>query len=394
MDYGVEAQSGEPYIATLSGAGEADGVGGAEFIGPSKGQADGVGGAVAIPGSAGKADGVGQAMANYGWAGRADGFGGATSPPASVGRADGIGGSTSLPATAEAQQFLARATGLDSKHIIAYTNLINGLVSDAVWPKLDVLYIFATNSQSNALLNLVSSNYTGVANGTPTFTVDRGFTGVDASTTVYIDSTFNPTTATSPHFVTNSCHISAWPHTDPTVTSSGGTLMGVVAGGGGNQTDLYGKYSDGKAYFRINDGTASAGISSSSAIAHWIASRTGASTSTGYQNGSSVTTPNAAAGTLVNVPIPILAYIAATGLGPGGAYQGGTGCQLLMSSIGGGLTATDAANFYNRLSTYMSAIVGMHLRATQTTQQVLEAQVNNMHMRSTQATIQVLHSVP
>jgi hypothetical protein len=49
----------------------------------------------------------------------------------------------------QAPAFLARAnaiTALDGTHTIAYTNSICGLVADGVWPKFDVLMVFATQS--------------------------------------------------------------------------------------------------------------------------------------------------------------------------------------------------------------------------------------------------------
>src|SRR6185295_16016176 len=90
------------------------------------------------------------------------------------------GGGTASP---EVSQWLARATGLDAAHIAADTALIDGLVADGVWSKLDALYFFATQNSATAQLNLISSSYPATANGLPTFTVDRGFTG--GSTGVY-----------------------------------------------------------------------------------------------------------------------------------------------------------------------------------------------------------------
>ena len=87
-----------------------------------------------------------------------------------------------------AADFLARTTGLDATHTNAYTALINGLVTDGIWDKLDVFHIYATQDSTTAKLNLVSSSFTATANGSPTFTADRGFTGVNGSSTVYIDT--------------------------------------------------------------------------------------------------------------------------------------------------------------------------------------------------------------
>lgn len=268
----------------------------------------------------------------------------------------------------QAAAFLARTSGLDFAHTVAYSNLINGLVLDGVWAKLDVLYVFATANSTTALLNLVSSSFTGIANGSPNFVADRGFTGVDASTTVYIDSQFNPTTATSPHFTANSCHLSAWVNTAVTPSASGGCLVGSDGSSSANRSNVFARYSDGNAYFRINDSGSSGGFANASSAGHYIASRTGASASAGYSSGAVLGSPNAASGTLQNRNIFILA------LNNAGAPATGTGCQLTSASIGGGLTATDAANLYARLLAYLTTVMGANLLATQVTLQVLRSE--------------------
>ena len=81
-----------------------------------------------------------------------------------------LAGAAAGPAAA----FLARTSGLNATHTNAYTALINGLVSDAIWAKLDVLYLFATQDQTTALLNLVSASFTAVIHGAPPFAADNG----------------------------------------------------------------------------------------------------------------------------------------------------------------------------------------------------------------------------
>src|SRR5258706_10799563 len=108
-----------------------------------------------------------------------------------------------------ASAFLARTSGLDSTHITAYTNLLNGLDTDGLTSKLDMLHVYATQDSTTALLNLVSSSFTGTANGSPTFTADRGFTGTASSSTIYIDTGFNPSTAGG-QYAQDAAHLSAW----------------------------------------------------------------------------------------------------------------------------------------------------------------------------------------
>jgi hypothetical protein len=333
---------------TSHGTGSANAAGAFTGIGASIGAAQGAGLSSFVGTFLTASIGVGDAAGT----GSASVTGFSLGIAAGVGSATGAGSSNVVGTRNTAGEFIARTSGLDSTHTTAYTDLIDGLIADGVWSKLDVLYIFATSSTGNALLNLISTSFTGTSHGSPSFAADRGYTGVDASSTVYIDSGFNPTTASSPHFVTNSCHVSAWCVTAVTAGSAAaGVLIGAGAGAG-NQTALFARYNDGKAYFRINDGTASAGITNASSIGHWIADRTGSSASVAYKNGASFGTPNAASGTLQNNTINVLTY---NNSGSGLASTG-TGGQLAMASIGSGLTATDASNFYSRLRTYMTAV--------------------------------------
>jgi hypothetical protein len=109
----------------------------------------------------------------------------------------------------QAPAFLARAnaiTALDGTHTIAYTNLICGLVADGVWPKFDVLMVFATQSSGVSLLNLTNATYS--ATSTATFTTDRGW--FDSGVFRSILTNFNPIAAVGPQFTQNSAHISFW----------------------------------------------------------------------------------------------------------------------------------------------------------------------------------------
>lgn len=243
--------------------------------------------------------------------------------------------------------FLARTSGLDATHTNAYKALINGLVADGVFSKLDFLYTLGTQDSTNALLNLCSTSFNAVVVGSPTFTADRGFLGVDASATVYLDSQFNPSTAGG-SFATNSAHISAWSNTNAASSASGGTIIGnSTSSGNSNSSSILPKYSDGNAYFRINDGTSSAGFVNANSTGQYIANRSGASATQGYRNASLVGSPNAAAGTLANKTIGILVDND-TVSGPffGGAFE------IAAASAGGSLSSTDVTNFYNRLRTF------------------------------------------
>ncbi len=244
--------------------------------------------------------------------------------------------------------FLARTSGLDATHVNAYTALINSLISHGIWSKLDVLHIYATQDSTTALLNLISTSYNAITHGSPTFTADRGFTGVDTSSTVYIDTQFNPVTATTPVYAQNSAHMSAWVLNN--VTSNQPTIGSY---NGSNTDYLYSKFvGDGKAYFRINV-TAVAGqqgVANSDARGHYISNRSTSSAIQGYMNGSSIFSDGAQA----SIAPPSLNIYALGGNNNGTAA--GTGQQEAELSLGSNLNSTDAGNFYGDLRTYMTAV--------------------------------------
>jgi len=251
-------------------------------------------------------------------------------------------------AGAEARAFLLRTSGLDMAHIFNYATLINGLVADGVWAKLDVLHVYATQDSTTAKLNLVSSSYNGLAIGSPaiTFVADRGFTGgTDASTGGYIDPVFNPATVVSSKHVQNSAHVSAWPLTN---FASNTEVIGANTSGGWI-TGILTWHTTNNAYFYANT-TVNTGVAIANSVGHYIANRSNSSTVEGYKNGSLLVTNSS------NTSVaPSSLNIVACGYNLDGSART-SAHQLAMMSIGGALTSTEATAFYTRLRTYMTAV--------------------------------------
>ncbi len=245
----------------------------------------------------------------------------------------------------EAGAFLQRTTGLDATHVSAYTALINGLVADGIFSKLDMLHIYATQDSTTAKLNLVSTSYPGSQVGSPSFTVDGGYTGVLDNSGHYLDTGFNPASASSPKFIQNSAHISLWSVTNVgTVDTSamGLTISGVEIG-------IYPKFTDNNAYFRVNGG--GSGVANSSPVGFFVANRTNSTNIQGYLNTTAIftdTSNNSSAPPNQNI------ITLARGQSGGGSY--GSSHQLAMASIGSSLSGADVTNFYGRLRTYMTAV--------------------------------------
>jgi len=117
------------------------------------------------------------------------------------------------PDSAELSQFLARITTPDGTHRSAYAALIDGLVADGLWTKLDALYIFAAADATTAKVNLRQSSFGLTTAAEPTFTPDTGYVG--NGTTMILNTNFTPSSAGG-QFTLNSAHFAMYITTSST----------------------------------------------------------------------------------------------------------------------------------------------------------------------------------
>jgi hypothetical protein len=271
--------------------------------------------------------------------------------------ADGVGKllGISRPSAgcSQATTFLARTSGLNATHTNAYTTLICGMVTDGTWcgSLFDAFYIFATQDSTTALLNLCSASFNLTANGSPTFTADAGFTGVDASSTVYLDTASN--FSAYPNYTLNAAHISAWSFTNAASSAGGGNMMGGIANAIGTSS-FDAKYSDGNAYCAINDNNGDPGSANANATGWYVCDRSDSTHSTLYRNATSFSTPNQTSSAVPTVHSTILAVF----YDSAGTPISGTGLQVPMASIGGHLTAANVTSVYSRLCTFLTTVHG------------------------------------
>jgi hypothetical protein len=250
-------------------------------------------------------------------------------------------------ASAETTAWLARAPGLDAAHIAADTAFIDGLVADGIWSKFDVIRVFATQTSAAALLNMVSASYPGVIHGSPVFTADRGFTGVDTSTTVWIGSGFNPSTAGG-KYTQNSAHLSSWIISNTGSTQPG---FGYANSGSTNVAYIWVRFvSDGNSYNRINVAGVGNGNVPAAYTGHFVGNRSGPSQLDYYRNGVSYFT-NGVTGSLALLNLEFYEIA----LNNNGVADGAAN-QVAMDTIGSSLTAAEWALFYARARTRMTAV--------------------------------------
>lgn len=260
------------------------------------------------------------------------------------------------PVSPEAAQYLARAIGLDALHTAAATELIDGLVRDGIWPRLDVLYIFANQTAEIALLNLHSARFTAtVVINTPEFAMDRGYTGVDSSNSTYwLNSNFNMATDSVALRIGDS-HLSEYSVAGSQSTANGGIVCGAF--NGVTLAEIRPHFSNNAGYFASTNAQAAGVFPALGAIGHYTYTRNPdeALYLNGVVRGFTLNAGSSAA-ELANLTIGILAR------NQNGNGLNGSGNQVAMMSAGGGLTAGQAADLYNGVRTYLTA-VGAPVRA-------------------------------
>lgn len=233
--------------------------------------------------------------------------------------------------------FIARTSGLDSTHLTAYADLLNGLTTDGLFNSdgsssyLDVLTIYATKDSTTAKLNLVSSSYSTTT--TSGFLADNGFDIISGDVP---DTNFNASTAGGNYTQDSAC-IGVW------VFSSGNIGNGYrIYAGAPAHIQLY---NDGGVNIRVNDDPASSGFNIGTPNSgFYLGNRSSSTARQGYFNNVSIGTYGSqASGAPANLTF-------STGSqSPGDEY-------LASYVIGGSLNSTLAGNLYTRLRTYMTAV--------------------------------------
>lgn len=219
-------------------------------------------------------------------------------------------------------------------------NLITGLKSDGVWSKLDRLWLFAAENTGSALTDLVTGAL-ATATNSPSFTTDRGYTGNGSSS--YINTGFNPTTASSPNFVQDSACMFVWNNTSG---ADAGAICGYSVASGSQQTRIFPQFTNGSAFWDINDNTPN-NLVYTAATGLYIVNRSASNATVFEVNNSSVDSNTNASVAPTNDVFTAL-------VGNGGSSYSARQCSGF--GFGGKLTGTERGNLYSRLRTYMTAV--------------------------------------
>lgn len=253
---------------------------------------------------------------------------------------------------AEADAFVARcnaSTTLNATHESAYRALIDGLVADGMWAKLAVLYVFASDTQTHALLNLISSSFNGTAFGTVAFTADHGFAG-DGST-FYISTNWTES-VNGGSLVTNSAgSFGTYVLTaaDPLVVNPGSCYGSNWAYQNAFRPSFTTDHLIASNIHNIS--LLSATGASPNTQGMWVTSQSSGTSAKVFKNAVEVLATTAGTGQAPEI-VPYAVFAQANGSGAE-AFQG-AGIQQAAFFLGGTLTDADAANISDRLNDYMT----------------------------------------
>lgn len=262
----------------------------------------------------------------------------------------GTGSAGSVTTAIDAAQtvaFLARTSGLSATETAAYKSLINGMVADGTFAKLDLLYIFATNTATTALLNLVSTSFTATNTGSLTFTADRGFTGT-GSVGGFIDTAWTPST-NAVNYTLNAGMTGAYNRTSRT-TGNNMTMYGCNNVAGTSYSYFRGRNASNNIEVGVND-AAFGGFANGNAQGSWVSNRTSSTNIDVFKNAGSTRVGNVTATSVALPDRKMQVFQLGNGTG-----QGPTTDQQAAFWAGGGFSATDVSNLQSRINAYMTAV--------------------------------------
>lgn len=259
----------------------------------------------------------------------------------------GIRGIQNQVISPQAAAFIARTTGLSTPEQNAYITMINGMVTDNIWTKFDLLYIYATNTTTTALLNLVSTNFTATNTGGLTFTADQGFTGT-GSVGGFVDTNWMPST-NAVQYTMNGGMTGSYIRSSR-VTSNNMTAYGCNNVAGTSFSYFRGRNASNNIEAGVNDGTFG-GFANANVQGSWILNRTSSTNVDVFKNAGATRLGNITA-TTVAMPDRNMQVFQLNN----GAGQGPTTDQQAAFWAGGNFSSTDVSNLQARINTYMTAI--------------------------------------
>jgi len=239
--------------------------------------------------------------------------------------------------SAEAQQFFDRATLTDPDKEI-WAAFIDGLISDGIWSKFDVLLVLAGETAAIAETNIKAAGLTISKFNTPTFTSYRGYAGNGSNQHLQLSWAASD----GVQYAQNNAHWSYYVRTSPGAA--------VSRAGGVDASTEFAPDFFGSTRIGINagaDGWSSGGVSTG----HFIAVRTASNATAGFRGAASLGTGSFDSASRSSLKIPLLAMYS----GSETASQFWAG-QLSLVTFGAALDGTEHTAFRSRVTALLTAV--------------------------------------
>jgi hypothetical protein len=218
-------------------------------------------------------------------------------------------------------------------------SLKNGATSGTnIFAGLDFLHVYAAHDEQAARRNWIQDAYHSGAINSPTFTSDRGFAGNGTSS--YLDTNFNPTTASSPKFTQNNASGGVWSRTAAQESVS---VFGWFDNSDGFVINP--RNTSDQMATRANEAN-SVNFANSDGSGWFCAGRSASASTRAYKNGASVGTGSGGSSALNNATFK-------TGHVTGTTYSTR---EVAADYAGRFLTLAEQADLYNAVRTYLLAV--------------------------------------
>lgn len=246
------------------------------------------------------------------------------------------------PYSKEATQYFDRLADLPSPDTLALmAALIDSMVSNGLWAKIDECGLLANKTLANGLTGM-KGLVNSLAVGSPSFTPYQGVTSASGK---YLDLVYVPST-NGVNYTQNSASLGAY-----ILTS---TAAGYDMGAKTNATNTFGtfisKFTDNKFYVAVNDVALRSAANAGTSQGMFIANRTASNSYKLWKNSSAVVTATAASSGVPAHKFVLGAY------NLNGTITEPTTRQYAFWFVGAGLTDGEISILTTIIERYMDAI--------------------------------------
>ncbi len=232
--------------------------------------------------------------------------------------------------------WIAQTGETDPTIISALNTFEGGLITNSLTSKFNALYPFVGGDVTKHSYNFMNTatyqlTFTGGWTHSSTGALPNGTTG-------YANTGLTPSSI----LTLNDAHLSAYLRTN---TNAGLDIGAAIPG---NTAQLAGRLSGN--YFGNVHQSLNSTVANANSTGHYLASRTGATTNTGYKNGASILSSAVVSTTRPSVSL----YLGARN--NNGTADNFSARELAMASIGSGLTSGETSTLYTLIQAFQTSL--------------------------------------